>query len=820
MRNCSVSPFRPWAGALLGLAALACAHLGFAAIGEESPFPLEKAPAAEFYVDKGVSGLFAQLRSADNVQCGTATEKPANPEQARYSPYVSPDTPADPRRFNLRQIVIKLVEGSAVRLRNGELQQVADVGAVDKEQRLPRSGLSDADVLRDLEAINKLVSNGIALVGRSAPQVDEEDLWRLRRCAQSNLARELPDLDLFYFVHLPESETANAPQILDYLRGLKAVEMAHYQPIPFDAADIPPLTTIDVTPSQGYFRPAPKGIDVDFARNFRAGRGNAVRIADIESGWHLNHEDLPRLGFGFGVNWGSSHGTAVLGELAAEENGFGADGIAPNALIGWSGTTSFDPSNIYFYSVGNALLSAGHALRIGDVALIEQQFVQPLGVGVACSTDTDPCANCNRDFWVAVEEYPYEHAAISNMTGAGAVVVEAAGNGGVAVLPASSADSGAIVVGASDTALAPMCWSNYGPRVDVHGWGMGIGTLGYGGVPSGAGTSIVDPTLRANGTDPDQWYTTSFGGTSGASPIVTGAAALIQSLRADVGQAPLTSVALRNLLVATGTPQGSTLPANSPPSMAGRPAQNIGPLPDLRRAVAGFLPDSARFVSQTAVAGAVVQPGATFAYSAAFANSGGLPWSGAHSLSLAPSSSGQVEFQAAAFSLGAAGAEIMPGDTVQRSFSVKAPSQPGTYQLVSVLRDGSQRHLASSPAQHITVAAFNSPVDNARVRLLSFPQSTLPSGANASPAIVSVEVTNTGTTTWDVSHYSLSLLRNLSLSLPKRAADLSGSVAPGATVILDFEVFCMRPGIGGFSAQMAGPHGAFGQSIGQNLVCG
>src|SRR5262249_41456113 len=155
------------------------------------------------------------------------------------------------------------------------------------------------------------------------------------RCAERTHGREMPDLNLFYFVHLPNVESETAQRFLNQLRALRVVEVAYFQPIPFDAADIPPVTTIDVTPSQGYFRPSPAGIDVDFARHSRSGRGNAVRIADIESGWHLNHEDLPRPGFGFGVNWVDSHGTAVLGVLAAEENGFGATGIAPNALLGW-----------------------------------------------------------------------------------------------------------------------------------------------------------------------------------------------------------------------------------------------------------------------------------------------------------------------------------------------------------------------------------------------------------------------------------------------------------------------------------------------------
>jgi hypothetical protein len=158
----------------------------------------------------------------------------------------------------------------------------------------------------------------------------------------------MPDLNLFYFVHLPEMDSEAAQQFLYRLRAFRIIEVAYFQPIPFDAADIPPLTTIDVTPSQGYFRKSPTGIDVDFVRHFRSGRGNTIRIADIESGWYWNHEDLPPISFGFGVNWGfadanaGNHGAAVLGEIAAQENGFGANGIVPNATVGVSSTTNLD----------------------------------------------------------------------------------------------------------------------------------------------------------------------------------------------------------------------------------------------------------------------------------------------------------------------------------------------------------------------------------------------------------------------------------------------------------------------------------------------
>ena len=156
----------------------------------------------------------------------------------------------------------------------------------------------------------------------------------LHRRAEHESGVELPNPNLFYFVHSQRTEPEAAAKLLPALRRLSIVEASYFQPIPFDAVDIAPTTTIDVTPQQGYFRPSPVGIDVDIARRFAGGRGEGVRIVDIEAGWHLDHEDLPPVSFGYGINFGfidGAHGTAVLGEIAAQENGFGANGIVPSS---------------------------------------------------------------------------------------------------------------------------------------------------------------------------------------------------------------------------------------------------------------------------------------------------------------------------------------------------------------------------------------------------------------------------------------------------------------------------------------------------------
>ena len=329
---------------------------------------------------------------------------------------------------------------------------------------------------------------------------------------------------------------------------------------------------------QGYLDPAPHGMDVRYAWTLPGGKGENVKIVDIEYNWNLTHNDLAGATSNTfllvrGIdhvpdaaqNEGNvNHGTAVLGELVAADDGIGVTGIAHKARLGLinpltNGTTP---------DVAGAIERAASSLDPGDVMLLELSVAGPR---------FDPFVGRGL---IPIEYDPAIFAAIKAATDAGIIVVESAGNGfdnldhpdyGGA-FNRNNRNSGAIIVGAgkppeggiygSGPDRTRIEQSNFGSRVDLQGWGIFVTTCGYGDLRHEQGEN--------------NWYTIEFGFTSAASAMVAGAAAVLQSIVKERGPAPLTPAELRRLLISTGTPQ------------AGNLGEHIGPRPDLRAAIAGL----------------------------------------------------------------------------------------------------------------------------------------------------------------------------------------------------------------------------------------
>jgi hypothetical protein len=407
------------------------------------------------------------------------------------------------------------------------------------------------------------------------------------------------DLSRFYSVEVAEDRK---DELAEQLRRNPLIEAAFIKPAPEPPVrpptaggpasappppvPAPPAPTGTFTARQKYLDKAPGGIDARFAWTRPGGRGAGVNVIDVEGEWNFAHEDLivnqgGMIG-GSGANsldW-RNHGTAVVGEIGADLNGFGCTGIAPDArvrAISVFGTTGGSAA---------AISQAADALAPGDIILIELHFPGPR---------FDFLDRNDQLGYIAAEWWPDNLAAIVYATTVrGVIVVEAAGNGAenlddpIYDVPArgfpaswknpfrkSNPQSGAIIVGAGapppgthgtstwGADRSRLDFSNYGARVDVQGWGREVTTTGYGEL-SGAGASE------------NRWYTDIFSGTSSASPIIVGALSCLQGALAAAGKPLLTPAAAQALVQSTGSPQQAG--PNGPAT------QRIGNRPDLRQA--------------------------------------------------------------------------------------------------------------------------------------------------------------------------------------------------------------------------------------------
>ncbi len=361
--------------------------------------------------------------------------------------------------------------------------------------------------------------------------------------------------DAFYYIDAPpETDLLALVKTLSRWKGVQRAYIDQAGPDPVvDPSDDPRSV------NQGYLDPAPVGIDAEYAWTFAGGDGAGQRFIDLEQGWTLDHEDI--VGHGASLLHGTLsnssrfHGTAVLGEICATDNTIGCVGIVPN--IG-----SVDVVSYFGSSRPNAILAAIANLNFGDVLLLEAQ------VWLNGTTLLGP-----------IEAYDAEYEAIRLATALGIIVVEAGGNGtdngstppldmdtyttedGLAILNRDPdnpdfRDSGAIIVSAA-TAAAPHTRLAYGPhgrRIDCYAWGQGINTLSSN---AAGATNIYDP---------------SFGGTSGASPIITGAALAVQGhAEAQLGF----RFSPRQMRAILSDPVTGTPPAAAE-------ATQIGVMPDLR----------------------------------------------------------------------------------------------------------------------------------------------------------------------------------------------------------------------------------------------
>lgn len=406
---------------------------------------------------------------------------------------------------------------------------------------------------------------------RESRSIPEATLDEWERTGEANMGEDLANLNNFYVLQLNPNP---APlTLLKEVIELKAVETAFYLPKVTPACtDLSPMTP-GWQGSQGYLNAAPTGIDADFARGYHGfGAGNPFAMCiDIEQDWTEDHEDFPTSFGVIGDDGGNpaAHGDAVIGEMMACSTSYGVTGICYNVVpqgVAWPQAAGDDDEHRW----ENAFNTANNNLVAGESYLIEIHSQGP-SPGGNCDSS---CGNCGQWRYVAVEFWDNVFSAIQTHTANGVIVYEAAGNGQMDLDNAiygnrfnrGFRNSHAIIVGANggNGSMTAPCWSNYGSRVDLSGWGNSVTTCGYG-------------DLWMGGTNRNQWYTSVFNGTSSATPIVTGAGNDLQGIAQGKYHLTLTADQIRTFLSETGT--------------AWTGSHEIGEQPDLAQAVHRVEPD-------------------------------------------------------------------------------------------------------------------------------------------------------------------------------------------------------------------------------------
>ncbi len=383
--------------------------------------------------------------------------------------------------------------------------------------------------------------------------IEPARLAALRARAIARTGEDAPDLGALFIVDVPGGDLVAAAEALSGLDGVAYVHLHGSGWAPPE--DIAPPTD-DRVEDQEWLDEDP-GIHATYAHG-RGYRGSRVGIADCEYDWNEDHEDLVDVDLGrergarspgYTEEYGyDQHGTAVAGMIVGADNGYGILGAAPDAqMTTWPEVTTED-DNRRVTAIANAVAAA----EVGDVVMLEMQgYFRPGGDYAPAEVD------------------PEVYEVVRTATDAGVIVVAAAGNGAEDLDSAwyqsnwiEWGDSGAIIVGAgtADDDHEPLYFTSYGERVNVQGWGIAVFTTGYG-------------DAYAPGNDIDQGYTW-FSGTSSATPMVGASAVLIQDFLLAHGLPPLDAWGMRELLTATGIPQGR--------------GENIGPIPDVAAAFAVY----------------------------------------------------------------------------------------------------------------------------------------------------------------------------------------------------------------------------------------
>ena len=422
---------------------------------------------------------------------------------------------------------------------------------------------------RDVTELASILQSYGATLEPCITSVTEAQLDVIRARGLQRTNKDQADLAGMFHVHVPAenrlivAQTLNASNLVE-----QAWLKVNTPPVKFEAwcedTDYPP-TTDDWRSLQGYrdtnvntgglgilgARLASGTLDPDGDGNYGLyGAGVTVGLIDV-SGYDINHEDLCYVTPLTSIT-ADDHGSAGLGVVLAKESvdpeatgEYGMGGMAPEARgYFWAGqwanglmdaSVNLPQGTIVYCTMGQ--LSPWYGLSDVDDCMMAPCYPY-------CCFDAvsggDPagwacCPFVNMEM-TTLDNFLVAQAAVAN----GVIVISSAGNTAFDYDSPffnyhrswieTEGETGHLMIGAgtADQSHDRLGFSCYGSQVKLQGWGESVATLGYGDL------------VPIAGIDRNQWYTTEFGGTSSAAPIVAGAAAALQGLALEVDGQPMT----------------------------------------------------------------------------------------------------------------------------------------------------------------------------------------------------------------------------------------------------------------------------------------
>ena len=449
--------------------------------------------------------------------------------------------------------IIKFMEGTNIKLDKNQILFVPHKPSSDDEIFQKRYKLNSNIIVNELNKFNsKIRSINIVSYNRLFKR-NEILLEKEKLTLEKKINSELSNLNLYFKITCYEKDKNKLQLVLNEMLNLNIVETIYMQYKSMNAGIVEPFSPNnsstfvipDLSSHQEYLNPSPIGIDAKYGWSFTGGKGDGIRIIDIETSWNNDHEDLKSPFFNndyfqtFVPYSSIFHGTAVAGEIIGQHNGIGVMGISPNSQYGFSTVVNIGISHDDF--VSEAIEEASENLRAGDIILIEQHTPGPCFLDLANANDCG--SNGSQVGFLPMEFYPDCFDIIQYVSSSGIIVVEAAGNGGVNLDRAEFGrkfdrnfrDSKALFVAADEGGNGiPANFTNLGSRIDFFSWGKNVVSCG---LP--LSTLEDEETDQRRGDLHDSTmntsYTQSFGGTSAASPIIAGSIAIVQGIRKRTG---------------------------------------------------------------------------------------------------------------------------------------------------------------------------------------------------------------------------------------------------------------------------------------------